>query len=63
MCGAAGKLIVMLSACVVDCGPTVLASVAFTVKFAVPFGPVGVPLIVPEGLSVSPAGTVPALME
>jgi hypothetical protein len=63
MLGGAGRLTVILSACVADCGDTVLASVTFTVKLAVPFGPVGVPLIVPEELSVSPAGREPELTE
>lgn len=40
-----------------------LASVSFAVKLAVPFGPVGVPLITPEELIVSPAGNDPALIE
>lgn len=31
-------------------------------KFAVPFGPVGVPLIAPEELIVNPAGSDPALI-
>ena len=61
--GAAGRLIVMLRSFVADCGPTELASITFTVKFAVPFGPVGVPLIVPVALIVSPAGKLPALIE
>ena len=38
-----------------------LESVTLTVKLAVPAGPVGVPLIVPEVLKVNPAGSVPAL--
>lgn len=63
MLGGVGRLIVMLNACVADCGATVLASVTFTVKFEVWFGPVGVPLIVPVELNVSPAGRDPALME
>lgn len=63
MLGGAGRLIVMLNACVADCGATVLASVTFTVKLAVPLGPVGVPLIAPEGLRVRPAGSDPALTE
>ena len=32
-------------------------------KFAVPLGPVGVPLIVPDEPIASPAGSVPALIE
>jgi hypothetical protein len=59
--GGPGKLIVMLKACVADCADTVLASVTFTVKLAVPLGPAGVPLIAPDELSVSPAGSDPAL--
>jgi len=61
--GAAGKFTRMLNACVADCAPAVLASVIFTVKFAVPFGPVGVPLIFPVPSIASPAGNVPALIE
>jgi hypothetical protein len=59
--GGPGKLMRMLSAWVAVCGVTVLESVTLTVKFAVPAGPVGVPLIVPEVLRVSPAGSAPAL--
>ena len=38
-----------------------LESITLTVKFAVPLGPAGAPLIVPEELRVSPGGSVPAL--
>ena len=62
--GAAGRLMAMLRACVADCGPALLASVTLTVKFAVVFGPVGVPVIAPEEeLNERPAGREPALKE
>jgi hypothetical protein len=38
-----------------------LESVTFTVKLAVPFGPVGVPVICPDESIVSPAGRLPVL--
>jgi hypothetical protein len=38
-------------------------SVTRTVKDAVPAGPAGVPVIVPPGLSVSPAGSLPELSD
>jgi hypothetical protein len=60
--GAGGKLIVMLRAFVTDC-VGLLESTTFTVKFAVPFGPVGVPLMVPDVFMLNPAGSVPALIE
>jgi hypothetical protein len=61
--GAAGRFIAMLSACVDDCGVAALESVTFTVKFDVPFGPVGVPVITPAPLIASPGGSVPLLRE
>jgi len=42
-----------------DCGATVLESVTLTVKVTGPFGPVAVPLIVPELLKLKPAGKLP----
>jgi hypothetical protein len=59
MDGGGGRFTVMLKACVADCGPAVLESVAFTLKFDVPFGPVGVPEITPALLIVRPAGRLP----
>jgi hypothetical protein len=53
----------MLNDWVLDCGPAALESVTFTVKFAVPFGPLGVPVIAPTPLNVSPAGNVPLISE
>ncbi len=48
------------SACVsvAGCGAV---SVTDTVKFALPAGPAGVPLITPAALRARPAGSVPAL--
>ena len=54
---ASAALMVMLSAWVLVCGG-VLESVAETVKLEVPAA-VGVPEIVPELLSASPAGKLP----
>jgi hypothetical protein len=59
--GGAGKLIRMLKFCVADCAPPLLESVTFTVKFAAPFGPVGVPVICPDESMLSPAGKFPLL--
>ena len=59
MDGAGGKLIRILRFCVADCAPPLLESVTFTVKFAVPFGPVGVPVIRPDESMLSPAGRLP----
>ena len=57
-------MIAILSACAADCGLAVLASVTFTVKFAVPLGPFGVPVIAPvELLKLSPVGNVPVPRE
>jgi hypothetical protein len=62
--GGGGKLMRMLSACVAERAPPMLESVTFTVKFVVPFGPVGVPVIPPVLLlKVSPAGNDPVLTE
>jgi hypothetical protein len=58
MDGGGGRLIVILRACVADCGATVLESVTLTVKFVVPLGPVGVPVMAPPLLSVRPGGNV-----
>jgi len=55
-------LIWMLRLCVALCAPPLLESVAFTVNFTIPFGPVGVPVIWPEESIVSPAGRLPALI-
>jgi hypothetical protein len=60
--GAAGKLTVMLNACVADCAG-LLESTTFIVKFAVPLGPVGVPETTPEFEMFIPAGNAPALLE
>jgi len=54
-------LIRILRFCVADCAPPLLESVTFTVKLAVPFGPVGVPVICPEESILSPAGKLPVL--
>ncbi len=59
--GGAGKLMAMLRACVAVC-VGLLESVTITVKFAVTFGPVGVPEIRPALLRAKPAGTAPALV-
>src|SRR6267378_618024 len=61
MDGAGGKLMRMLRGCVPDCGG-LLWSVTITVKFAVPLGPMGVPVMTPAALMPRPAGKVPALM-
>ena len=53
---------VMLSGWVADIALTVLESVTFTVKLAVPAGPVGVPEMV-FPFRVRPAGSVPLLIE
>ena len=54
---------VILSGCVADCGPAVLESVTFTVKFAVLVA-VGVPVMAPvPELRASPAGSAPVLIE
>lgn len=55
---AGAWLTVMLSAFVALCGPPMLVSVTLTVKFDVPTV-VGVPLITPALLNVSPAGREP----
>jgi hypothetical protein len=60
--GGDGKLIRIVRFWVADWTPPLLESVAFTVKVAVPFGPVGVPVIWPEESMASPAGKFPALM-
>ena len=61
--GAGGKLMVMLRACVADCGG-LLESVTLIVKFTGPFGPVGVPVIAPvPAFKVKPAGNAPTLRE
>ena len=44
-----------------DSGPPLFESVTFTVKLAVPLGPVGVPMICPDESIVSPAGRLPVL--
>ena len=63
MDGAVGKLIKMLRAWVADCAG-LLESVTFTVKLAVPLGPLGVPVIAPVlAFMASPAGRAPALIE
>ena len=54
-------MIRMLRFCVADCAPPLLESVTFTVKLAVPFGPVGVPVIWPDESILSPAGRFPVL--
>jgi len=54
-------LTAMLSTWVVDCGPTVLESLTFTVKLAFPSA-VGVPVIAPPLLRVRPAGSEPLLI-
>jgi hypothetical protein len=61
--GAAGRLIVMLSACVADWAPAALESVTLTVKFDVLLGPVGVPVMAPALLKLRPAGKVPTETE
>src|SRR5271157_358442 len=54
---------VMLRACVAVC-TGLLESATFTVKLAVPFGPVGVPVIAPVlALMLKPAGSAPAVIE
>lgn len=53
----------MLRFWVADSGPPLLESVTFTVKLAVAFGPVGVPVILPEVSMLSPAGKLPVLIE
>ncbi len=50
----------IVSACVSVAG-VFAESVTETVKFAVPAGPVGVPVMTPAVLMESPAGSVPAL--
>ncbi len=63
MAGAAGKFTRMLKFCVADC-TGLLASVTFTVKLAVPFGPLGAPVIAPVlPFRVTPGGNVPLLTE
>lgn len=62
MAGAGGKLIRMLKFCVLDSAPPLLESVTFTVKVAVPFGPVGVPVICPDISMFNPAGRLPVLI-
>jgi hypothetical protein len=53
----------MLSGCVAVC-TGLLESATLTVKLAVPFGPVGVPEMMPLlALMLNPAGKAPALME
>lgn len=58
--GGAGRFTVTANACVAVC-TGLLPSVTFTVKFAVPVGPVGVPEMSPALLIVNPAGNEPAL--
>ena len=60
--GGAGRLIWMLNACVAVC-TGLLESVTLTVKFEVPFGPLGVPVIAPAPLSVNPGGKLPVVVE
>ena len=62
--GGGGKLIAKLRAWgAEDWGPATLESVALTVKFAVVFGPVGVPVIAPALLKLNPAGNDPVVIE
>src|SRR5260370_13486384 len=61
MAGGGGKLIRMLKFCVADCAPPLLESVTFTVKFAEPLGPVGVPVICPDVSMLSHSGRLPVL--
>jgi hypothetical protein len=51
----------MLKLWVALCAPPLLESVAFTVKFTILFGPVGVPAIWPDESMLSPAGKLPVL--
>ena len=59
--GAAGRLITILNTFVPVCAG-LLWSFTCTVKFAVPFGPVGVPVIFPVESIAKLAGKLPALM-
>ncbi len=59
--GGDGKLTVMLRFCVADC-VGLLVSVTFTMKLAVPSGPLGAPEITPALLIFRPPGSVPALI-
>ena len=56
---AGAWLTVMVKVFVLLCGLTVLASVTLTVKVTGPFGPVAVPVIVPELLRLKPVGKLP----
>ena len=61
--GAGGRFTAMLSGCDADC-TGLLESKTLTVKLAVPFGPVGVPVMAPVlGFRLNPAGNAPVLME
>jgi hypothetical protein len=73
-CVAAGREVVVIvggpglirivSAWVTDTGPTVLESVIFTVKVAVPVVPVGVPVIAPVLVfRLKPVGSAPLMIE
>lgn len=60
--GAGGRFTAMLSACVADCAG-LLESATLIVKFTVPFGPVGEPVIAPVlAFRLSPAGRLPTVM-